>query len=133
MYRTATSTAEDERMVLQGGQLLASLSGEMVTIFRDAVGKGPERCKAYWAGTDLLVVVLDGGFSVAERTLFAAGRGATVQAQRLALQQTLAERMKAKVTELTGREVVALLAASHQEPDLSVEIFVLEPCRTDAG
>ena len=45
----------------------------------------------------------------------------------MALQQTLAERMKKTVEELTGRSVVAFMSASHQEPDLSAEIFVLAP------
>jgi hypothetical protein len=43
------------------------------------------------------------------------------------MQQTLAARMKTKVEELSGRRVVAFLSASHQDPDLSAELFVLEP------
>jgi uncharacterized protein YbcI len=104
----------------------------MVTLFRDCLGKGPERCRSYWAGSDTLVILLAGGFSVAEQTLFAAGRGAAVQESRMALQQTLAERMKGTVEQLTGRRVVAFMSASHQEPDLSTEIFVLEPVEADS-
>lgn len=107
-------------------------SGELVTIFREFLGKGPERCKAYWAGSDMLVVLMAGGFTVAEQTLFAAGRGAAVQESRMALQETLAERMEGKVEELTGRKVVAFLSASHQEPDLSAELFLLEPLEPDS-
>ncbi len=123
---------EPEKATLEGGQLLVAISAEMVTIFRDFLGKGPERCKAYWAGTDMLVVLLAGGFSVAEQTLFAAGRGAAVQESRMALQETLAERMNAKIEELTGRRVIAFLSASHQEPDLSAELFLLEPQESDS-
>ena len=104
----------------------------MVGIFRDFLGKGPERCKSYWAGSDMLVILLGGGFTVAEQTLFEAGRGQAVQDSRHALQQTLAQRMTATVEELTGRKVVAFLSASHQGPDLSAEIFVLEPEETDS-
>lgn len=123
---------EPEKATLEGGQLLVAISAEMVTIFRDFLGKGPERCKAYWAGTDMLVVLLAGGFSVAEKTLFAAGRGAAVQESRMALQETLSERMKGTIEELTGRRVVAFLSASHQEPDLSAELFLLEPQEPDS-
>ena len=123
---------EPPRETLQGGQLLVAISAEMVTIFRDFLGKGPERCKTYWAGSDMLVVLLAGGFSVAEQTLFAAGRGAAVQESRMALQETLAERMRGTVEELTGRTVVAFLSASHQEPDLSAELFLLEPLEPDS-
>ena len=43
------------------------------------------------------------------------------------LQATLGERLERMVEELTGRKVAAFLSASHQKPDLSAEIFVLEP------
>jgi uncharacterized protein YbcI len=122
----------EQKQTLQGGQLLSQVSSEMVGIFRDFLGKGPERCKTYWAGSDLLVILLGGGFTVAEQTLFEAGRGEAVQDSRLALQQTLAKRMTATVEELTGRKVIAFMSASHQDPDLSAEIFVLEPEEADS-
>ena len=112
---------------LEGGRLLTELSAAMVTLFRDFLGKGPEQCKTYWAGPSILMILLSGGYTTAEQTLFAAGRGASVQESRMALQETLAERMKTTVEELTGRTVGAFMSASHQEPDLSAEIFVLEP------
>ena len=31
------------------------------------------------------------------------------------------------IEELTGRKVIAFMNASHQDPDLSAELFVLEP------
>ena len=88
---------------LEGGQLLVALSGAMVELFRDFLGKGPERCKSYWAGRDLLVILLGGGYTVAEQTLYEAGQGQAVQNSRHALQSTLAARMSASVEELTGR------------------------------
>lgn len=110
---------------LQGGQLLVAVSDAMVGLFRDFLGKGPERCKTYWAGSDLLVVLLGGGYTVAERTLFDAGQGKAVQDSRHALQKTLQARSTELVQELTGRRVVAFMSASHQDPDLSAELFLL--------
>ena len=78
---------------MAGGQLLVALSSAMVVLFRDFLGKGPERCKSYWAGPDLLVIVLSGGYTVAEQTLYDAGQGQAVQDSRHALQRTLAARM----------------------------------------
>lgn len=104
-----------------------ALSNRMVILFRDFLGKGPERCKSYWAGPDLLVIVLDGGYTVAEQTLYDAGEGQAVQDSRHMLQRTLASRMRTTVEELTGRTVVAFMSASHQSPDLSAELFVLQP------
>jgi hypothetical protein len=68
-----------------------------------------------------------GGYTVAEQTLFEAGRGAAVQASRDALHKTMSARMRGTVESLTGRRVAALLPASHQDPDLTAELFVLEP------
>ena len=116
-----------ETQKLVGGQLLVAVSDAMVALFRDFLGKGPERCKTYWAGSDLLVVLLGGGYAVAERTLYDAGEGNAVQASRHALQMTLEARSTALVEELTGREVVAFMSASHQDPDLSAELFLLAP------
>ncbi len=125
--------AGDPEEGLSGGQLLTAVSSALVTIFRDFTGKGPERCRAHWAGSDNLVILLSGGYTTAERTLFDAGQGALVQDSRRALQQTLADRMTREVENLTGRRVVAFMSASHQQPDLSAEIFVLEPDGTEAG
>lgn len=47
---------------LDGGQLLAAVCDSMVTIFRDFSGKGPHHCKSHWAGSDILVVLLRGGY-----------------------------------------------------------------------
>ncbi len=117
---------------LQGGQLLVAVSNEMVALFRDFLGKGPERCKSYWAGPDLLVIMLGGGYTVAEKTLYEAGQGQAVQDSRHALQKTLAARMQTTVERLTGRSVIAFMSASHQDPDLSAELFVLEPEEPDS-
>lgn len=121
---------EDDR---PGGEVLASISTQIVQLLRDAVGKGPTRCKTHWAGSDMLLVVLGGGYLTSEQTLYAAGRGADVRAGRQALQDVLEERMRAVVEQHVGRRVVAFMSAQHQDPDLQVEIFVLEPQSDEAA
>ena len=118
---------------LAGGQLLVALSDGMVRLFRDFLGKGPDRCKAHWAGDDMLVVLLGGGYTVAEQTLYDAGRGDAVQDSRYALQMALEAQSTAMVERLTGRRVVAFMSASHQGPDLSAEIFVFAPAEPDSA
>lgn len=123
--------AEQDQRV-HGSQVLLALSDSLVKVFREFLGKGPERCKTYWAGSDMLVILLGGGYTVAEQTLYEAGKGAAVQESRFALQQTLARVMQDTVEDITGREVVAFMSASHQDPDLSAEVFVLKPMETDS-
>ncbi len=118
---------ELEHSQLQGGQMLVQLCNGVVQLLREFAGKGPSRCKAYWAGGDMLVILLGGGFTIAEQTLFDAGRGGSVRDAQHALQDTLEIRMKALVEDLTDRTVLAFMSASHQAPDFRVELFVLEP------
>jgi uncharacterized protein YbcI len=120
----AISLASHERPT--GGELLAAVSRRIVRLFARHAGKGPTKCKTHWAGPDTLVVVLGGGYTEAEQTLFERGRGPDVIAYRAAIQDALEEKMRSEVEGLTGRSVVAFMSASHQDPDLMVEIFVLE-------
>lgn len=123
----------DEMEQMQGGRLLVEISNQTVGLFRDLSGKGPSRCKTYWAGPDLLVVLLRGGFTIAEQTLYEAGRGLAVRDARHALQDTIEDRMTTMVERLTGRTVAAFMSTSHQNPDLQAELFLLEPEASEAS
>ena len=121
----------DETGQLQGGRLLVEVSNRVVGLIRDFSGKGPSACKTYWAGPDMIVVLLRGGFTIAEQTLYEGGHQKSVRDSRHALQDTLEGRMTDVIEEITGRKVVAFMSASHQDPDLQVELFVLEPEEAD--
>jgi uncharacterized protein YbcI len=123
--------ATQEGQVLSEGQLLVEISNGVVQEFRASVGKGPNRCKTYWAGRDLLVVLLRGGFTVAEQTLFDAGHGQAVHHSQHALQEAMEGRLSKIVEDLTGRRVIGFLSASRQCPDLRAELFLLEPVEPD--
>ena len=116
-----------------GGELLASISRRIVQLLARHAGKGPTKCKTHWAGSDTLVVVLGGGYTEAEQTLYERGRAEDVRAYRSAIQDALSADMSNEVESLTGRKVVAFMSCSHQEPDLLVEIFVLEPLISEDG
>ncbi len=107
--------------------MLVELSNRVVGEFRASVGKGPSRCKTYWAGRDMLVVLLRGGFTVAEQTLFDAGHKQAVHDAQHALQDAMEDRLSKIVEDLTGRRVIGFLSASRQSPDLRAELFLLDP------
>ena len=49
-------------------------------------------------------------------------------------QEAMREESIAKVGELTGRDVIAMLSANHIDPDLAAEIYVLDrPLEDGAG
>ncbi len=39
--------------------LLASVSNEMVRLYKDQFGRGPTKARTHWAGPDILVVALE--------------------------------------------------------------------------
>jgi uncharacterized protein YbcI len=110
--------------------LSEDISREMVLLQKRYGGKGPTECKTF-IHTNLIVVLLSGGYSPAEQTLFEAGRFVDVRRMRTAFQDTMELQFTEKIEELTGREVVAFMSAIHQDPDLALETFVLKPNGND--
>jgi len=109
------------------GEALAKISRQIVQLFSDAAGKGPTRCKTYFAGRDVVLVLLGGGYTRGEETLYRSGRSDEADAYRRALQGALSGRMQAVVEDVTGRRVEAFMSANHKDPDMAAEIFVLRP------
>lgn len=98
----------------------------MVLLQKEFGGKGPTQCKTF-IEINLILVLFGGGFTAAEQTLFEAGKFVDVRQVRTAFSDSMELRFTEKIEELSGREVVAFMAASHQDPDLVLEAFVLAP------
>ena len=79
-----------------------------------------------------VVPSLDAGlediYTPAERTLLDAGETDAVKQTRLAFQRAMKTRFTDVVEQATGRKVRAFLSQTHINPDISCEIFVLQPC-----
>lgn len=65
-----------------------------------------------------------------ERSLVRDGLADMVLATRKAYQGTMRADLVAAVEEITGRTVSAFLSDNHIDPDLAVEMFVMEHQRT---
>lgn len=76
---------------------------------------------------DTVVSILRGGFTTVERTLLDTGEVESVYQMRRSFQQAMEEEFRRVVEEATGRSVIAYMSSIHVDPDLAVEIFVLEP------
>ena len=94
---------------------------------RERWGRGPSRSRAYWAGPDALLVILDDAYTESERTLIAAGRDAEVLAGRRLLGELAEPELREIAQSATGRGVAAVLWQSNVAPALSTLLFVLEP------
>jgi uncharacterized protein YbcI len=106
------------------GSLRQDISNTIVTLFKQRFGRGPTSCRTYLE-SDLVVLVMSGGYTAGEQTLFEAGRWHDVRRARLAWQDSMEARFVEAIERLTHRTVKAFMSANHQEPDITVELFVL--------
>ena len=123
--------AAEPAMGRPNGQQLADISRTMVQLQKEFFGKGPTKARPSWAGDDALVCLMGGGFTPVEQTLYDAGRGDAVQAMRHAFQLAMKDRLKIEIERIVEREVVGFMSAMHQDPDVSVELFLLAPLPDD--
>lgn len=107
------------------GELAGTISTTFVHLFKEYGDRGPTRCRTY-IDDDLIIVLLRGGYSRMENTLFEDGKWLDVRSTRHTFQDTMEGRFTEAIERLTGREVAAFMSASHQDPDIQIETFVLD-------
>src|SRR5436190_5176469 len=108
------------------GEDLARISTGLVQLHRRYYGKGPTKAKTFLV-TDAIICLLRGGFTTVERTLIDDGNVDAVYDIRRSFQGAMEGHFTGVVEEVMGRRVVAYMSQIHQDPDLAVELFVLEP------
>ena len=79
-----------------------------------------------------VAVLLGDSLLKAEHRLAATGYSDLVLEMRRRFQDAMRADMTQEIGRLTGRRVIAFMSANHLDPDLAVEIFVLEPQPSDA-
>jgi uncharacterized protein YbcI len=114
-----------ELRALSGGELNAALTREVVRIHATNTGRGPTKSFSFYNGT-IVVTVMQEVMTRAEQRLAANGESEAVLRMRQLFQRTMGPELRASVEQLTGRKVVAFMSDSHVEPDMAVEVFVLD-------
>src|SRR5438067_7251795 len=110
---------------LVGGRLLAEITNRIVALMREHYGRGPIKAKTYVLD-NLIVCVLSDGFTAIERTMMEGGEQNQVLEMRRGFQRVMKERYTEMIETLTGRKVLAFLSQAHVEPDLTIEMFLLD-------
>jgi uncharacterized protein YbcI len=108
------------------GELLTNISNALVRLHKEYYGKGPTRSKTFIID-DTVLCVLRGVFTPVERTLIDSGREEAVREIRHAFQQAMSTRFKQVIESTLDRKVIAYLSQVHMDPEVSVEVFILEP------
>jgi uncharacterized protein YbcI len=114
------------------GAPLEEITRSVVRLHKEYTGHGPTQARTH-IGEDLVVCVLHGGFSRAERTLLERGRAEAVIDQRQALDDTLGQPLSDMIERLVGRRVVGFTSAVQPASELSTLVFLLEPARSANG
>ena len=117
---------------LSGGELLTAISNRIVGLLAEHYGRGPIKAKTYVLD-DLVVVVLRNGFTAIEETMMRTGHPDRVVEMRREFQVMMDAAYKDSIEELTGSRVVALLSQAHIEPDITIELFLVEPALPGFG
>jgi uncharacterized protein YbcI len=118
-----TETPEDREERGQG--LLARISSEMVRAQKEFFGKGPTKAKTYILD-DLLIIVMRGGMTTAEKTMLKFGQFDQVRQFRQLFENEMTERLTDMIEELTQRKVLTYQSQVLFDPDVVVEMFVFD-------
>jgi uncharacterized protein YbcI len=108
------------------GLMAAAISDEMVRLHKRYYGKGPNKARTHLVD-DIVVCLLAEGFTTVEKTLLAEGKVEAVQDIRRSFQAAMESRFRSVVESITGRKVIACMSQVHCDPDISLEVFLLEP------
>jgi uncharacterized protein YbcI len=111
---------------------MASVTKDLVRLHSEYYGKGPTKARSYIV-SDTVVSILEGGFTTVEATLIAEGKSRAVHEVRRSFQAAMEGRFRAVVEDATGRKVVAYMSQTHTDPDLAIELFVLDGVAPEAA
>ena len=111
---------------LANGKLAAAISNTVVQALAHTTGRGPTQAKTT-LGDNGIFVVLQDALTVGERSLSDAGDAQMVLDLRRRWQRVMEVDVRREIEELTGRKVTGFMSDNHIDPDLAVEVFVLEP------
>src|SRR5438270_11098039 len=119
------SSSDRAPVPLEGGKLLSEVTNRIVGMMREHYGRGPIKAKTYVLD-NLIVCVLSDGFIAIERTMMEGGEADRVLEMRRDFQRLMKDRYSETTEELTGRRMLAFLSQAHVEPDLTIEMFLMD-------
>ena len=116
--------------VLPAGKLALAISTAVVRSLASTTGRGPTKAKTT-LGENAVFVVLQDTLTRGELNLVGAGESEAVLALRRLWQKVMRTSCCREVEQLTGRKVIGFMSDNHIDPDIAVEVFILEPTRED--
>jgi uncharacterized protein YbcI len=107
--------------------LVATISREMVRLYKDLFGRGPVKSRTNWAGQDILICTLEQSLTAAEQNLRDFGEHNRLRDTRMLFQHASEKDFRETIEKLTGRKIRAFVSGMDTTVDLSSEVFYFEP------
>jgi uncharacterized protein YbcI len=107
----------------------AKIATSVVKVMREYTGRGPTKAKAT-IDENMVTVLLADTLTSGERTLVESGRSNRVIRLRHDYQLVMRDDLVGIVERELDRKVIAFMSQNHIDPDLAVEVFVLDPANT---
>jgi len=114
----------------RNGSPSAEISRSAVQLLREYTGRGPTRARTT-INTDSVMIVLGDILTKGERKLVDSGKAERVLAVRHDFQMVMREDLVALVERTLDRKVIAFMCDDHLDPELAVEVFILEPTTSE--
>jgi uncharacterized protein YbcI len=108
------------------------ISTSAVQLLHEHTGRGPTKAKTT-INSDVVTLVMADTLTRGERNLVDNGHSERVLQLRHDYQQIMRDDLVALVEGQLDRKVIAFMSQNHIDPDLGVEVFVLEPVSRDSG
>jgi len=108
----------------------AMISVSAVQLLHEYTGRGPTKAKTE-INDDQVTILLANTLTKGESKLVENGKADRVLQLRHEYQLTMRDDLVAIVERQLDRKVIAFMSQNHIDPDLAVEVFVLEPALVD--
>jgi uncharacterized protein YbcI len=107
------------------------IANAMARVHKEFIGRGPTNTRVTIDG-ELVVCLLEGGYTKAEQTLTANDKGELVAAGRLGLQDAMRNALIGAVETTLSRRVRSFMSANDLRRNLQVEVFVMHRDAVDS-
>jgi uncharacterized protein YbcI len=111
---------------------MTAISNGITRLHRDHYGRGATTVRTVMQ-RNYVLCMLEDIYTPVERTLIEAGHADQVRDTRTIFQDTMRPQFVRIVEDALGRKVIAFMSQVHFDPDMSAEMFVLEPVGDDAA
>lgn len=106
---------------------LTQVSRALMHVYKENLGRGPDRAHTHYAGPDAIVCFLEGTLTPVERKLTTIAAHQRLRDTRTVIQDSAEAEMCRLVEAITGRSVVASTSGFDVRADVATEAFQLAP------